>query len=82
MPTIIEHTPTAKRYALIGAAYGMSVAATHGLLGFPWREKDQRHLLSVCDENGKVWWMDAEEARVVSIDGLDPAQVVPDAREP
>ncbi|GJM19884.1 MAG: hypothetical protein DHS20C14_20970 [Phycisphaeraceae bacterium] len=82
MAIIIEHEPTGHRYLLLGAGYGTWAAARN--VGSsrtirsvtPAGKSGESHQLAVCDAAGEIVWMAPEEARVVCVDGDDPADVL------
>ncbi|MEZ6241623.1 MAG: hypothetical protein R3B57_01120 [Phycisphaerales bacterium] len=79
MATIVVHTKTGARYVLLGSGYGeWATARSDRFLGdmFPKEQHGDTHLLCVCDGGGRVHWMRAEEARVVSVDGASPADAL------
>ncbi len=79
MATIIEYTKTGDRYILLGAGFGQwAMARPNRLLGdlFATEQADSTELLCVCDALGDIFWIDPNEAAVISVDGLTPAQTL------
>ena len=79
MATIIEHIPTGLRYVLVGAGYAQWATATPSVWLKelkPTREGGAQGMLLVCDAEGVVRYVDPSEARVVSVDGTSPGELL------
>lgn len=79
MATIVRHIPTGKHYILLGAGFGAWASARpNRLLGdlFAADKSGQSKLLCMCDADGRVEWAYADKVSVISVDDLDPAQVL------
>ncbi len=77
MAIIVEHKSDGNRYVLIGPGYGMYHAVKpHVVLGNWGRsaETGSQKLVSVVNEAGEIGWLQSENVRVVSVDGLSPAE--------
>ena len=76
MTTLVEHKEIGARYVLLGAGFGAYQSAYPGpFLGAlsPTVESGQRSVLAVCNAAGEVLWFEADDLRVVSVDGVSPA---------
>ncbi len=73
MATIIKHNTTRKNYCLLGTGFGVFQSSKpHFLLGGDWLadvKEGEYALVCVCDSAGKVFWIDAQDVTVVSVDG-------------
>lgn len=79
MATIVEDIETRYRYVLIGTGFGAFHAVTPGvILGnlAPTRETGEYTMVCVCDARGTMGWLYSDKARIVSVDGQDPAAVL------
>lgn len=79
MATIVEDTNTRLTYVLVGAGYGMFKAARPGLIFgdlIPNVAQGNTSVLAVCDAEGNVGWLPTSQARVISVDGASPSQVL------
>lgn len=77
MATIVEHKADGNRYVLIGPGYGMYHAVkAHVVLGNWGRsaETGSQKLVCVTNEAGEIGWLQAENVKVVSVDGKSPAE--------
>ena len=80
MATIVEEVTTRNRYVLIGAGFGAyNAVSAHPLLGAlsPQREQGEYTMVCVCDAHGQVGWLYSDSVRVVSVDGQQPAALLP-----
>ena len=72
MATIIKHNTTGKNYCLLGTGFGVFQSSKpHFLLG-DWLadvKEGEYALVCACDSAGKVFWIDAQDVTVVSVDG-------------
>lgn len=72
MATIIRHNTTGKNYCLLGTGFGVFQSSKpHFLLGdlFADVKEGEYALVCACDSAGKVFWIDAQDITVVSVDG-------------
>jgi hypothetical protein len=79
MATIIEIIKTQKRYILIGSGFGSYQSKKpHLFFGNLAAETDKGtvRVIYVSDENGKIHAISPKFARVVSIDGQSPADIL------
>lgn len=79
MATIVEDTRDGHRYAVIGAGYGMFKSARPGLIFgdlIPNVNEGNQSVLAVCNAQGEVGWLPTNRARIVSIDGAPPEEVL------
>ena len=79
MATVVEDTESGHRFVVIGAGYGMFKSARPGLiLGdlVPNVAQGNVSVLAVCDADGHVGWLPTSRARVVSVDGASPGEVL------
>ena len=75
MPTIIQHTKTGNHYILLGAGYGQwATARPNRILGdlFANDQKGDLHLLCVCNAQGRVFWVNPDDTKVISVDAQSP----------
>lgn len=76
MSVIIEHKESKERYILIGTGLGLYQSKKPSwFLGniVADTEEGSVEALCACDENGEIYWFNAEEFKVVSIDGHSPS---------
>lgn len=78
MPTFIQHIPTGHHFVLIGSGYGVwATARPSRALDLIIREnRGDAHILHVCDAQGRIQWLKPQDCRVVSVDGLTPAEAL------
>lgn len=76
MAIIVEDTRTGGRGILLGAANAMFRSATPGIMGSERIGQGQAEQLAVCDKTGTVFWLDMLHARVISVDGAHPQDVL------
>lgn len=72
MATIIEHNTTGKKYCLLGTGFGVFQSSKPNVfLGNLLADVDQGQyaMVCVCDSLGKIYWIDAGEITVVSVNG-------------
>ena len=72
MATIIKQNTTGKNYCLLGTGFGVFQSAKpHFLLGswVPDVQEGEYALVCVCDSAGKIYWIEAQDVTVVSVDG-------------
>jgi hypothetical protein len=78
MPTLIQHIPTGHHFVLIGTGYGVWATARQSR-GFDFiirENQGEAHVLHVCDAQGRIQWLKPQDCRVVSVDGLTPAEAL------
>lgn len=78
MPTLIQHIPTGHHFVLIGTGYGVWATARQSR-GFEFiirENQGEAHVLHVCDAQGRIQWLKPEDCKVVSVDGLTPAEAL------
>lgn len=79
MVTIVKHITTDKKYILIGAgfaAYKTSKPATFIANRVPISDEGEISMVAVCDENGKIEWLNTDEIKVVKVDGNSPLNIL------
>lgn len=79
MVTIVKHITTDKNYILIGAgfaAYKTSKPSTFIANRVPVSDEGQISMVAVCDENGKIQWLNTDEIKVVEVDGTSPHNIL------
>ena len=79
MATIVEHTATGKKYLLLGTGFG-AYKATRPSLFFgnlaPSEEEGISPMTAVCNDNGKILWINSHEMKVIEVDGVKPGQAL------
>jgi hypothetical protein len=83
MSTIVRHNRSGKRYVVIGAGFGAySSMKSHWLFGDLAAEKQSGEItvIAVCDDRGRIGWVDSDDLEVVEVDGRAPADVLGTAR--
>jgi hypothetical protein len=79
MATIVEQIGTGHRYLLLGAGYGkFQSSRPNAFFGdiLPTTKEGSEAVLAVCNEEGRIGWVRSEEVRVVSVDGVEPAEAL------
>ena len=72
MATIVKHNQTGKRYCLLGAGFGVFQSSKPNMfLGNLMAdvEDGEYALVCVCNSKGEIFWLEATQVTVVSIDG-------------
>ena len=72
MATIVEHNETGKLYCLLGAGFGVFQSSKPNVfLGSLMAdvEEGEYALVCVCNSKGEIFWLEATQVSVVSIDG-------------
>lgn len=76
MATIIKHDLTGKNYCLLGTGFGVFKSAKpNPLFRSLLADVDEGEyagklaMVCVCDSAGKIYWIDAGDVTVVSVDG-------------
>lgn len=72
MATIVKHNATGKNYCLLGTGFGVFQSKKpHFFLGNLMAdvEEGEYAMVCVCDGAGRIYWIDADEVTVLSIDG-------------
>ncbi len=78
MATIVRHDTTGKNYCLLGTGFGVFQSSKpHFFLGNLMADVDegQYAMVCVCNSAGKVFWIDAEDVTVVSVDGQNISEL-------
>ena len=75
MTIIVEHLESGHRYILLGAGLGMYHDGVH-----PGMPADVEGTVAVSRPDGSIRWIDTGKLRVVSVDGRDPASLLPDGQ--
>jgi hypothetical protein len=79
MATIVTHLKEGGRFVVLGANYvRWKSARAHRLLGdmFPVEESGAVRVLSVAGADGKIQFGNADEFRVLEVDGVATAQLL------
>lgn len=72
MATVIKHNTTGKKYCLLGTGFGIYQSSKPNMFLGNWMadvDEGQFAMVCVCDSLGKISWIQAENATVVSVDG-------------
>lgn len=72
MATMVTHTPTGTKYALLGTGFGAYQSKKpNWFFGDLMADttEGQYAMVCVCDCNGKIGWLESSEVIVESIDG-------------
>ncbi len=72
MATIIKHNTTGKNYCLLGTGFGVFQSSKPNVFfGNLLADVDEGEyaMVCVCDSAGKIYWIDAGDVTVVSVDG-------------
>lgn len=81
MAIIVKHIPSGAEYLLIGAdsssrSLGSSPRLLRNLLAEV--EGTAAEQVTLCDGNGRIFWLPAAEVVVSEIDGKPPAAILPE----
>lgn len=79
MATIVEHVTTGKKFVLMGTGFGAFRAIRPSLFFgnlAPAEEEGMYSMAAVCDNKGKILWIDSDELIVIEIDGFEPEQAL------
>ena len=79
MATIVIHTPTGRRYVLIGAGFGaFQSKKPNWLLGDLMADttEGQLAMTCVCDKSGDLRWVESAQLTVISVDGVSPTELL------
>ena len=74
MATIVRHNATGKNYCLLGTGFGAYQSKKPNMfLGNLKADVDEGQfaMACVCDNTGRVSWVQAEDITVVSVDGQE-----------
>ncbi|MBI1391009.1 MAG: hypothetical protein GC154_21480 [bacterium] len=77
MATIVRHTPSGRRFVLVGCGYSSVSPGRNGsAVNKPQGPIDEGEfgLAAVCDEDGKVYWCETRELEVENVDGHTPSE--------
>lgn len=75
MSVIVRHKISGEQYVLIGAGFGAYMAKKpNWFWGDLIADEDSGYhaMLSVCDAEGRVGWIESKKVEVVSVDGRTP----------
>lgn len=78
MATIIKHNTTGKTYCLLGTGFGAYQSSKPNMFLGNWMAdvaEGQYAMVCVCDKQGKVSWIQAENVSIVSIDGQNVSEL-------
>lgn len=79
MPIVVLHKPTEKHYILVGTSYSYFKDSRPSAFGgtlFPHEEEGEFEMAAVCDENGKITWLESRELIVIGIDKFSPSEIL------
>ena len=74
MATIVKHKATGRNYCLLGTGFGVYQSSKPNMFLGNWMadvDEGQFAMVCVCDNSGRISWVQAEDIAVVSIDGQD-----------
>lgn len=78
MATIVRHDTTGKNYCLLGTGFGVFQSSKpHFFLGNLMADVDEGNyaMVCVCNSAGKVFWIDAEDVTVISVNGQNVSEL-------
>ncbi len=79
MATIVTDTRRGGRYILLGGGYASDrIERPHMLFGnmAPNIDSSEFSLVLVANSDGKIGWVEVEHMRVLTVDGLTPAEAL------
>lgn len=78
MATIVENIASKKRFILIGSSFSYyKEISEHRLLKFLRNtEEGEFEVITISDENGEILFRNADEFRVVEIDGKPISEIL------
>ena len=79
MATVVNHNPTGRRYVLVGAGFGaFQSKKPNWLLGDLMADttEGQHAMACVCDEAGRLRWVESAQLTVISVDGDSPSKLL------
>lgn len=79
MIVIVKHTPTGRRFVLVGSGYdAIRPEQSINPINDAKSAKDigGYALAAVCDEDGSIYWCETKELVVESIDGRVPQAIL------
>ena len=78
MATIVKHNATGKNYCLLGTGFGVFQSSKpnmfFGNLMADVKE-GQFAMICVCNSAGKIYWIDADDITVVSVNGQNVGEL-------
>lgn len=78
MAIIVEDIIDQRQYFLLGASLGIYKTSRPSILGgslFPYEEEGSVESVAVCDNDGKILFIDSERLRVVELDGIKMEEI-------
>ena len=78
MATIVKHNTTGKNYCLLGTGFGVFQSSKPNMfLGNLMADvkEGQFAMICVCNSAGKIYWIDADDITVVSVDGQNVGEL-------
>lgn len=80
MSTIVFHKPSKKEFILVGTGYEIPKCSTYlePLYGSLHIKKSNNaiEMAAVCDSEGHISFISADELIVLKIDGVSPSQII------
>lgn len=79
MATIVKHLPSNKHYVLIGAGFGAYKSSRPTVFianHVPKLDEGEITMAAVCDEIGKIKWVNSEEIEIIEVDGVSPNKLL------
>ena len=78
MTIIVKHHKTGDQFIFLGTGFGAWKATRPSLFGgnlIPSEKQGTVSMVAVCDEIGRIGWLDSDDLIVVSIDGKSPKEI-------
>ncbi|MEF9952460.1 MAG: hypothetical protein RR840_06960 [Clostridium sp.] len=79
MATIVKWNKNNKRYIYMGCSYSHYISKMESVIGgvlFPNVEEGTYNVILLSDENGDLMWVNADEVVLVSVDGVNPREIL------
>lgn len=74
---IVRSKKDETEYILLGATYGMFRAqGPKGWSGIPSVNEGDSRKVALCNKNGDIFYVNAHEVYVVSVDGKNPGEIL------
>lgn len=81
MATIVQHLNHSGKYILLGTGFGAFKSTRPSFFGgnlVPHEDEGVIKAVAVCDKDGVIQWFNPEDLRVIEVDGVAVADVLPD----
>lgn len=79
MAVLVQHVESGRVFVLIGTGYSCYKDSRPSYLGgvlFPHEEEGHYELVAVSDSRGRITWLQADEVRVLEVDGISPEKLL------